>query len=162
MGQVPCFQFMGRLFGVDLVGEKMSPEAARQVLAETALESGVEPVTLLAVDARGEGRSRYIALFSRTSAGTKLGPDEQIAHAVEQKLRRHFHYDLARDLHQLEPAAAILVDDGWALYQSIAVAAGMIEGNIKPESVRRVALSHLRNVLPEAAGFFSTESRVPS
>lgn len=162
MGQVPCFQFMGRLFGVDLVGEKMSPEAARQVLAETALDFGVEPVTLLAVDARGEGRSRYIALFSRTSAGAKLGPDEQLAQAVEQKLRRHFHYDLARDLHQLEPAAALLVDDGWALYQSIAVAAGMIEGNIKPESVRRVALSHLRNVLPEAAGFFSTESRVLS
>lgn len=162
MGRVPCFQFLGRLFGVDLVGEKMSPEAARQVLAETALESGVEPVSLLAVDARGEGRSRYVALFSRTSLNVQLGPDEVLSHSVEQKLRRHFHYDLARDLHQLEPAVAIVVDDGWALYQSIAVATGMIEGNIKPESVRRVPLTHLRKVMPEVSAFFLAESRVAS
>lgn len=160
MGQVPCFQFLGRRFGVDLVGEKMSPEAARQVLAEVALESGAEPVSLLAVDARGEGRSRYVALFTRTGTGSRLGPDEVLAQAVEQKLRRHFHYDLARDLHQLEPAAAIVVEDGWELYQSIAVATGMIEGNIKPESVRRVPLAALRQVLPEASVFFSAEARV--
>lgn len=162
MGQVPCFQFLGRLFGVDLVGEKMSPEAARQVLAETALESGVEPVSLLAVDARGEGRSRYFALFSRTSLNVQLGPDEVLSQSVEQKLRRHFHYDLARDLHQLEPAVAIVIEDGWALYQSIAVATGMIEGNIKPESVRRVPLTHLRKVMPEVSAFFLAESRVAS
>lgn len=160
MGQIPCFQFLGRRFGVDLVGEKMSPDAARQVLAEAALESGVEPVSLLAVDARGEGRSRYVALFSRADTETQLGPNAALAHAVEQKLRRHFHYDLARDLHQLEPAAAIVVDDGWALYQSIAVATGMIEGNIKPESVRRVPLAALRQVLPDAAVFFNAEARV--
>lgn len=160
MGQIPCFQFLGRRFGVDLVGEKMSPDAARQVLAEAALESGVEPVSLLAVDARGEGRSRYVALFSRADTETQLGPNAVLAHAVEQKLRRHFHYDLARDLHQLEPAAAIVVDDGWALYQSIAVATGMIEGNIKPESVRRVPLAALRQVLPDAAVFFNAEARV--
>lgn len=160
MGQIPCFQFLGRRFGVDLVGEKMSPDAARQVLAEAALESGVEPVSLLAVDARGEGRSRYVALFSRADTETQLGPNAALAHAVEQKLRRHFHYDLARDLHQLEPAAAIVVDDGWPLYQSIAVATGMIEGNIKPESVRRVPLAALRQVLPDAAVFFNAEARV--
>ncbi len=162
MGQVPCFQFLGRRFGVDLVGEKMSPEAARQVMAEAALERGVEPVSLLAVDAHGEGKSRYVALFARTAPHTRLGADEQLAHAVEQKLRRHFHYDLARDLHQLEPAAAMVVDDGWELYQSIAMAAGMIEGNIKPESVRRVSVTVLRNMLPATSVFFSTESRVPS
>lgn len=160
MGQVPCFQFLGRRFGVDLVGEKMSPEAARQVLAEAALETGVEPVSLLAVDARGEGRSRYVALFTRTDSETRLGSNETLARAVEQKLRRHFHYDLARDLHQLEPAAAMVVEDGWVLYQSLAVATGMIEGNIKPESVRRVPLAALRQVLPEASVFFSAEVRV--
>lgn len=160
MGQVPCFQFLGRRFGVDLVGEKMSPEAARQVLAEAALETGVEPVSLLAVDARGEGRSRYVALFTRTDSETRLGSNETLARTVEQKLRRHFHYDLARDLHQLEPAAAMVVEDGWVLYQSLAVATGMIEGNIKPESVRRVPLAALRQVLPEASVFFSAEVRV--
>jgi hypothetical protein len=162
MGEVPCFQFLGRRFGVDLVGEKMSPDAARQVLAEAALETDVEPVSLLAVDARGEGRSRYLALFANAGADIPLGSNESLAKAVEQKLRRHFHYDLARDLHQLEPAAAIVVADGWALYQSIAMATGMIEGNIKPESVRRVPLTVLRQLMPEVAEIFSANARALS
>lgn len=162
LGKVPCFQFLGRRFGVDLVGEKMSPEAARQVLADTALETGVEPVSLLAVDARGEGRSRYVALFGRGSTGMDTGPDEHLATLVESRLRRHFHYDLARDLHQLAPAVAIVVDDGWALYQSIAIATGMIEGNIKPESIRRVPLSALRHALPDVLPFFSPDLRAVS
>lgn len=162
MGEVPCFQFLGRRFGVDLVGEKMSPDAARQVLAEAALETDVEPVSLLAVDARGEGRSRYVALFANAGADIPLGSNESLAKAVEQKLRRHFHYDLARDLHQLEPAAAIVVADGWALYQSIAMATGMIEGNIKPESVRRVPLTVLRQLMPEVAEIFSANVRALS
>lgn len=159
MGQLPCFQFLGRRFGVDLVGEKMSPDTARQVLAEVALESGAEPVSLLAVDARGEGRSRYLALFSEGPSVTSVS-SEALAEMVESRLRQHFHYDLARDLRQLESAVAIVVTDGWAIYQSLAMASGMIEGNIKPESVRRISLSHLRAVLPQEANAFSPGSRV--
>lgn len=159
MARVPCFQFLGRRFGVDLVGEKMSPDTARQVLAEVALESGVEPVSLLAVDARGEGRSRYLALFSQGSAAISASSGV-LGEMVERRLRQHFHYDLARDLRQLDPATAVVVTDGWALYQSLAMASGMIEGNIKPESVRRIALSHLRSVMPEAAGVLALASRV--
>jgi hypothetical protein len=33
---------------------------------------------------------------------------------------------------------AIVAKDGWRMCQDIAVAGGMIEGNIKPEPVRRV------------------------
>ncbi|MDP2228447.1 MAG: GH3 auxin-responsive promoter family protein [Moraxellaceae bacterium] len=162
-GKVPCFQFLGRRFGVDLVGEKMSPEAARQVLAETALAFDLEPVSLLAVDAAGHGRSRYVALFGRSSAQGGQAPDrEAIAAAVERGLRRHFHYDLARDLHQLEPTAVVLVDDGWEAYQRIAVAGGMIAGNIKPEPVRRIPLTSLHAALPEATGFFLAGARASS
>lgn len=151
MGSVPCFQFQGRRFGVDLVGEKMSPEAARQVLADTALAFDLEPVSLLAVDAAGAGRSRYVALFGRGLSEARVLPDpERLATAVEAGLRRHFHYELARDLKQLEPACALIVEDGWATYQRLAVGGGMIAGNIKPEPVRRVPLSVLMNALPEA------------
>jgi hypothetical protein len=160
MGQIPCFQFLGRRFGVDLVGEKMSPEAARQVLASAAMVTSVEPVSLLAVDARGQGRSRYVAIFSVASPATVTGKNETLGQLVEQKLRQHFHYDLARDLHQLAPAVALVVSDGWELYQSIAIANGMIEGNIKPESVRRVPLTTLCKVMPEVAEFFMVETGV--
>lgn len=149
-GQVPCFQFQGRRFGVDLVGEKMAPEAARQVLADIALQFDLEPVSLLAVDAAGEGRSRYVALFGRGLSARPAPAPEELAAAVERGLCRHFHYELARNLRQLEPAAALVVDDGWSAYQAVAVGGGMIAGNIKPEPVRRVPLAVLLEALPGA------------
>lgn len=157
-GRVPCFQFQGRRFGVDLVGEKMSPEAARQVLAEVALEADLEPVSLLAVDAAGAGRSRYLALFSQALAPGRADP-AALAAAVERGLCRHFHYELARNLGQLEPAAALVVPDGWATYQQLAVGGGMIAGNIKPEPVRRVPLAVLAQALPRALDAVATAPR---
>jgi hypothetical protein len=157
-GRVPCFQFQGRRFGVDLVGEKMSPEAARQVLAEVALAHDLEPVSLLAVDAAGSGRSRYLALFSQSLAEGRADLPA-LAQAVERGLCRHFHYELARNLGQLEPAAAMVVPDGWATYQQLAVGGGMIAGNIKPEPVRRVPLAVLAQVLPQALGALAAAPR---
>lgn len=158
-GRVPCFQFQGRRFGVDLVGEKMSPEAARQVLAEVALGFDLEPVSLLAVDAAGAGRSRYLALFGQSLA-TGVQPDMlALAAAVERGLGKHFHYELARNLGQLEPAAALVVPDGWAAYQQLAVGGGMIAGNIKPEPVRRVPLAVLMQALPQGVGALTAVSR---
>ncbi len=150
-GRVPCFQFLGRRFGVDLVGEKMSPEAARQVLAEVALEFGLAPVCLYAVDAGALQRPHYLALFGRTTGtAAPAAAPAVIAAAVERGLRRHFHFDLARDLRQLEATSACVVDDGWAAYQRLAVAGGMIAGNLKPEPVRRLPLALLQRELPEA------------
>jgi hypothetical protein len=149
-GRVPCFQFLGRRFGVDLVGEKMSPDAARQVLAEIALGFDLEPVSLLAVDAAGAGRSRYVALFGRVPGSTAPVSTTRLAVAVEAGLRRHFHYELARDLRQLEVASALVLADGWGGYQRLAVGSGMIAGNVKPEPVRRVPLAVLMEALPEA------------
>lgn len=158
-GAVPCFQFQGRRFGVDLVGEKMSPEAARQVLAEVALDHDLEPVSLIAVDTAGAGRSRYLALFGH-SLSPRAAPDANLlADAVERGLCKHFHYELARNLNQLEPAVALVVPDGWACYQSLAVGGGMIAGNIKPEPVRRVPLSVLMEALPQALPVLQGGSR---
>lgn len=154
-GRVPCFQFLGRRFGVDLVGEKMAPEAARQVLAEIALAHDLEPVSLLAVDAAGAGRSRYLALFGRGLSGRPAPDAGTLAAAVESGLCKHFHYELARNLRQLEPATALVVEDGWAAYQKLATGGGMIAGNIKPEPVRRVPLSVLMANLPQAMGALS-------
>ncbi|MES2917547.1 MAG: GH3 auxin-responsive promoter family protein [Pseudomonadota bacterium] len=159
-GQVPCFQFQGRRFGVDLVGEKMSPEAARQVLAEVALGFDLEPVSLLAVDAAGAGRSGYVALFGQALDAGRQPDLAALGAAVEQGLGKHFHYELARNLGQLEPATAVVVPDGWAAYQQLAVGGGMIAGNIKPEPVRRIPLTVLTQALPQAAAAMAPRATV--
>lgn len=151
---LPCFKFLGRRFGVDLVGEKMAPETARSVMAEVAEAQGLSPVTLLAMDAQGQGRPRYVALFA-PAAGQSADQPLHVAAgaAVEAALCRHFHYELARDLRQLAPAAALVVNDGWQGFQRIAVAAGMIEGNIKPEPVKRVTRAALLETQPQLMAY---------
>lgn len=137
-GQIPCFTFMGRRNGVDLVGEKMSPNAARQVLKTLADEFGLEGVSLLALSSNKNGHSQYMGLFSGKQPISSETAN-QLNIALEQVLQGHFHYALARDLQQLLPAQAIVVEDGWKFYQELAMAAGMIEGNIKPEALRKMA-----------------------
>lgn len=135
---IPCLQFLGRRFGVDMVGEKMSPDAARLAMRQVAQQFGLEAITLMAVNGHEQYRPRYIALFSQQNLNVPYELREDIAAAVEKELRGHFHYELARDLRQLEPVVAVVAQDGWRMCQDIAVAGGMIEGNIKPEPVRRV------------------------
>lgn len=137
-GQVPCFTFLGRRNGVDMVGEKLSPETARMVLKVVAQQFGVEPITLLAIKHSQAGKSRYVAVFGRNNPSQLTHFSSQMANAVEQLLSSHFHYALARDLNQLLPVQAVLAADGWALNKRLAMAAGMIEGNIKPEALRKV------------------------
>lgn len=137
MGEVPCFTFLGRRKGVDLVGEKMSPEAARQALNEIEKEFNLSAVSLLALDSKVAGQSSYLALFSQPES---LSPEllEQVNARLENVLKEHFHYALARELQQLRPATALVVADGWKTYQELAMASGMIEGNIKPEALRKM------------------------
>ena len=157
-GDVPCFKFMGRRFGVELVGEKMSPEAARQVLASAANRFGLEPVTLMAVNGETQNRPRYIALFSSGKEQASYRVCAEASAWVERELRGHFHYELARDLRQLEPVIAVIAQDGWRICQDVAIAGGMIEGNIKPEPVRRVQRQAVQQILPELAFALVTDS----
>jgi len=135
---IPCLKFLGRRFGVDMVGEKMSPDAARLAMATVASRFGLEAITLMAINGHQQHRPRYVALFSQDTLKERYVLSLEVAQAVEKELRGHFHYELARDLRQLEPVVAIVAQDGWRMCQDIAVAGGMIEGNIKPEPVRRM------------------------
>jgi hypothetical protein len=47
---VPCLQFLGRRFGVDMVGEKMSPDAARGAMTQVAQKFDLESISLMAVN----------------------------------------------------------------------------------------------------------------
>jgi hypothetical protein len=145
VGTTPCFEYLGRLQDVDLVGEKMSAAAARAGLE--AIENGdgedtCRPLSLLAVapvaDAREQadadfgdalGKPRYVALCEGP-AGVE---DERRAARLDETLRGAFHYNLARDLGQLGPARVLTVEDARQLYQDLGAARGMIAGNVKVE-----------------------------
>lgn len=141
-GSLPCFTFQGRRFGVDLVGEKLDPAVATQVLQQLSSRRPIKPVSLLAVDTAGQGKPYYLALFEGKA---KDAPDPA---ALDQQLRAHFHYELARDLGQLELPKVWCVADGWSTYKAVAMRDGMIEGNIKPEPLKRIDVQALDGVHP--------------
>ncbi len=106
LGQVPCFTFLGRNDGVDLVGEKTSATTAQAVLDGLQLE-GALPVTLLALD-EARGRTPGYALLVECAADAPRGAlQRDLADQVEKAPQGHFHYKLARDLGQLQPAACV-------------------------------------------------------
>lgn len=137
--QVPCFEFQGRRFGVDLVGEKLAPEVAQQVLQQLQF-SDHKAISLLAIDTQQQAKPFYCVLFEGQA------PDHFDAAQVDQLLRQHFHYELARDLGQLDLPQWRSAQDGWAAYKQLVMTDGMIEGNIKPEPLKKVSLSSLNQL----------------
>jgi hypothetical protein len=137
-GSLPCFTFQSRRFGVDLVGEKLDPSVATLVMQRLSENQNIQPVSLLAVDTAGQAKPYYVALFEGAVADAPSAAD------LDQQLRAHFHYELARDLGQLECPQVYCVADGWAAYKAVAMQDGMIEGNIKPEPLKRVQLTALQ------------------
>lgn len=137
--QVPCFEFQGRRFGVDLVGEKLAPEVAQQVLQQLSQES-FQAISLLAIDTQQQGKPFYCVLFEGQV------PDHFDPQTIDQWLRQHFHYELARDLEQLDAPQWRCVENGWNAYKQLVMKDGMIEGNIKPEPLKKVSLDSLNEL----------------
>ncbi|WP_430460930.1 GH3 family domain-containing protein [Thalassolituus sp. LLYu03] len=128
--QCPTLRFISRLSGTDMVGEKMAPETALDILQQLAVEYPVQPVSLLAVPGgRHDKESGCYALLADGDASLT----EEIAQRLEVKLSEHFHYQLARELGQLAPAQAILSKDAVGLYTRLRTEAGAVAGNIKIE-----------------------------
>lgn len=132
-GKVPCFTFKGRRFGVDLVGEKLSPDIAAQVL-EKYQHAQLKPISLFAIDTEQEKKPFYCALYE---GNPDFLPNAQ---DIDQALRGNFHYELARDLGQLAEPQSICVTNGWDTYKKLVMSDQMIEGNIKPEPLKRISL----------------------
>ena len=133
LGTTPCFEFLGRLDDVDMVGEKMSPETARAALDAIAGGDDVcRPLTLLAVtQLRDADKPSYVALCE----GPRGPADQRRDARLDDALRGAFHYNLARDLGQLGPARVLTVADARGLYQALGEARGMVAGNIKVEAL---------------------------
>lgn len=139
-GEIPCFEFQGRRFGVDLVGEKISPDVAQQLLEQLNADN-FKAISLLAIDTKGLEKPFYTVLFEGET------PQQFNADEIDQLLRAHFHYDLARDLGQLNQAMYLCRENGWLAYKSLVMHDGMIEGNIKPEPLKKISLNSLRSLV---------------
>ena len=63
--QIPCFEFQGRRFGVDLVGEKLAPETAQQLLSQLN-ETESKAISLLAIDTQQQVKPFYCVLLKAT------------------------------------------------------------------------------------------------
>jgi len=137
INQCPCFEFIGRIEGTDMVGEKLSPDTAIQLLNEFNLEQDITPITLIAMPANPQqDKPCYLLLCendnSPTDESLKIRTAE-LAERLERTLSKHFHYQLARELGQLGTAQVSIQQDALALYASHKVEQGMVKGNIKVE-----------------------------
>ncbi|MDX5298135.1 MAG: GH3 auxin-responsive promoter family protein, partial [Gammaproteobacteria bacterium] len=134
----PCFEFLGRMDGIDLVGEKLSSELAITLLnrlPQTLPDQRFLPLSLLALPVTPT-LPCYLVLCEIPEAldgPTRTRLQHEVQVQVEQALQTHFHYRLARDLGQLGPVVALCSVDARALYLTRSVQRGMIAGNVKIE-----------------------------
>jgi hypothetical protein len=131
LGRTPCFEFLGRIGDVDIVGEKTSPEMAQSALDVLASAGRCRPLSLLALAPPSKGeRPSYVALCEGPAS---TADDERRSATLEASLHRAFHYALARDLGQLAPARVLTTPDARAIYEAVGAARGMVSGNMKVE-----------------------------
>lgn len=128
---VPCFRFMGRKMTVDLVGEKIDHFTALTVI-DHFKQHDYLPMSLLGIEQSLHKKPHYVLLSE--------GNSEAIADSsvLDQLLKKNFHYELARNLGQLDEPSVKHVDDAWDYYKKLAMHNGMIEGNIKPEPLKKI------------------------
>ncbi len=128
---VPCFKFLGRKMTVDLVGEKLDCSIAKTVLSAFRREDYI-PISLLGIEQCQRKKPHYVLL---SEGDALLQPS---ALELDTQLKQSFHYELARDLGQLDEPEVLHVEDAWQYYKNLAMHNGMIEGNIKPEPLKKM------------------------
>ena len=137
INQCPCFEFIGRIDGTDLVGEKISPEVAIQLINHFNQVDTVTPITLIALPAKkAYEKPRYALLCSEQSSlieGYTEQTENSLSKRLEEQLCEHFHYKLARELGQLDSARVMIKKDALNVYAQHKMDQGMVKGNIKVE-----------------------------
>ncbi len=137
VNEIPCFEFIGRMDGIDMVGEKLSPQVAIEILNDLDDIQGITPVSLLAVPGNHSlAQARYVLLCNDDSdLGITNNPalHQELQKRLEKNLQAHFHYQLARELGQLAMAEVVILKDAVQYYEDAKIKKGMTKGNIKIE-----------------------------
>jgi hypothetical protein len=95
LDRTPCLEFLGRLEGTDLVGEKMSQATVAECIEQ--LPSHLHAVTVFAVSGGNITRPYYLLLLE----DCKDQCLNEASEIFETGLCRSMHYSLARQLNQL-------------------------------------------------------------
>ncbi|MBL4849835.1 MAG: GH3 auxin-responsive promoter family protein [Planctomycetes bacterium] len=134
--RTPLVRFVGRADGVsDLAGEKLAPGQVAAAIAKACTETGVKPgFAMLAPTIGKDGAPGGYRLYAESNDPVGLA---RLAIALEDALRKGYHYDHCRRLEQLDPVDARAVRDGWSRYEIALVARGVRAGDVKPSALRR-------------------------
>lgn len=132
LDQCPCFEFLGRTEGIDMTGEKLTPDIAAEVLRKTGERFNLKALTLLATAGNGSrtAKPRYHLLCE---ADQNPGTQSDVAAYASALLDESFHYKLATEIGQLEPLAVVFHPQCRTIYQERNVKRGMILGDMKIE-----------------------------
>ncbi len=134
----PCFEFLGRDREVDMTGEKISPEIAWKIVSETSRKFDINVITLAAEAgfSKQSIKPGYYLLCETPKNHKGSGCNDlkkNITEYAESMLKESFHYNLARELCQLDKLSVITTSDCRKKYQMINESRGMILGNMKIE-----------------------------
>src|SRR5690554_7905950 len=96
-----------------MVGEKLSPEIAIDIINEFSLSGKVAPISLLAIPSNnGTSKPMYALLCDHNyQANDRSAHKDELSQQLENRLCQSFHYKLARELGQLSKAKVLLADD---------------------------------------------------
>lgn len=143
MNGLPCLTFRGRMNDVDLVGEKMSPELVEKLFdtMEKQFEA-IKGVSLLGVEDVDQ-KPFYLCIVEGEGQTVR----DDLEAFLEKELKKNFHYNLARDLGQLDHSKVSHQKDGFGFYQELAMKKGMIKGDVKLEILSKIQLKQLEGVV---------------
>lgn len=132
LGQLPCLEFLGRTDGVDMTGEKLTPDIAVEVIKKTDKHFQVKPMSLLGIQGNRKSHEKpgYV-LLCECPRDEMLA--DRIAGFASSLLEESFHYKLATEIGQLSPLKAVLHPQCRKIYQERNEKRGMILGDMKIE-----------------------------
>jgi hypothetical protein len=132
--RTPCLEFLGRLGGTDLVGEKLDAGVVAEILAALEPVHGIRCLTLFAVESPSPG-------YCLVAEGV---PETQVrlAQALESELSHHHHYLLARELGQLTPARTLVFPEAVTLLARRSECLGLSTGEAKVQALQLWGLSN--------------------
>lgn len=123
----PILQFLGREHTVDMVGEKLSFDAARDVLNKL----GEKAIIMLASPGDQSVKPGYEIVWEGVAPGN-------LAERAEMLLKEHHHYLLARELNQLAPARVRECTKSGEFFQSLAREMNWVLGDMKWEALMKL------------------------